>query len=742
MTPDGTSKIKVGSRSSKLALVQVNEVQALLEEKGIAVSFDRKTYSTRGDKDKTISLTTSPADDFFTDTLDDALLAGDIDVAIHSAKDLPQKLRDGLAIFALTRSLDETDAFVGKIKFDQLPAGSTVATSSILRQQQVKQLNPKLETVDIRGTIEERIQKMKDGYCDGLIVATVALKRLGLEKYIQNIMPWEAAPLQGQLAVVGRQGQTALGEPRRRETAPSAGRQWSPLANLASGGRASPGLDEAIGRGGPSAGRAEDTALREMFATIDARRGYGRVFLVGAGPGDPELITLKGVAALGSAGCVFYDYLIPAQLLDHAPNAEKIYAGKRKGRQAMPQEELNRLIRQKAMAGKTVVRLKGGDPLVFGRGADEIEYLRGCHIQVEVIPGISSAVGIPSRLGIPLTARGVAATVAFISGYKHEEDEQSPIPLDIPQADTLIFLMGLTKLDKIVDSLDAKRWSKRTPVMAISKGTCPLEKIVNGTLADIQQKIKENPLEPPVLIVVGETLKFYHEGLATRHYKRILYTGTDPKQFRAYGEVIPFPMIEITPAPPAAGQTKTLLKNLSIYDIILFTSKFGVKYFFALLAREGYAVKNLTQKTFVAIGRATAKALAQEGVPVSLIARVETSEGLFQEMTEKLELRGRKILFPRSALPNPYLKQKLTGQGARVDELTVYDNTPPARRPLPVPEATIDQVVFTSPSTARNFLAAYGAIPRYWKISSRGAVTSAFLREAGYTNFEELRNTH
>ena len=126
--------------------------------------------------------------------------------------------------------------------------------------------------------------------------------------------------------------------------------------------------------------------------------------------------------------------------------------------------------------------------------------------------------------------------MAFISGYKHEEGRTKPDPLDIPQADTLIFLMGLTKLDKIVDSLDAKRWSKRTPVMAISKGTCPLEKIVNGTLADIQQKIKENPLEPPVLIVVGETLKFYHEGLATRHYKRILYTGTDPKQFRAYGE--------------------------------------------------------------------------------------------------------------------------------------------------------------------------------------------------------------
>lgn len=682
-------KIKVGSRGSKLALAQVEEAQALLKEKGVAVSFDRKAYSTRGDKNKTVSLTTGPADDFFTDTLDDALSAGEIDVAVHSAKDLPQTLREGLTIFALTASPDESDAFVGKVTFDQLPAGSKVATSSLLRQAQVRQINPKLQTVDIRGTIEERIQKMRDGYCDGLIVATVALKRLGLEKYIQNIMPWEAAPLQGQLAVVGRAG---------------------------------------------------DSALRELFAAIDARRNYGRVFLVGAGPGDPGLITLKGVAALGSAGCVFYDYLIPAQLLDHAPTAEKIYAGKRKGSHAMPQEELNRLIRQKAMAGKTVVRLKGGDPLVFGRGADEIEYLYRYHIQVEVIPGISSAVGIPSRLGIPLTARGVAATVAFVSGYKHEEDEQYPIPLDIPQADTLVFLMGLTKLDKIVESLDAKRWPRQTPALVISRGTCPEERIVRGTLADIQQKIKENPLEPPVLIVVGETLKFYHENSAALRRARILYTGTDPEQFRAYGDVIPFPMIEIAPAPPAAGRIKTLLKNLSVYDIILFTSKFGVQYFFALLAGEGCAVKNLTQKTFVAIGRATAKALTQEGVPVSLIARVETSEGLFQEMTEKLELRGRKILFPRSALPNPYLKQKLTGQGARVDELTIYKNRKPAKRPLP--QNGIDKILFTSPSTVKNFIEDHDAVPAGWRIVSRGPATSACLREMGYTDFEELRDTH
>lgn len=678
-------KLNAGSRGSKLALVQVDEALALLAQKGIKLRVERKIYSTRGDQDKTVSLTSAPADDFFTDALDDALLAGDIDVAIHSAKDLPQEMRDGLMIFALTCSLDETDAFIGKTAFNRLPAGSKIATSSILRQQQIKNLNPKLETIDIRGTIEERIQKMRDGHCDGLIVATAALKRLGLEKYIQNIMPWEAAPLQGQLAVVGR---------------------------------------------------AADTALRELFVAIDVRRNYGRVFLVGAGPGDPELITLKGIRALERADCVFYDYLIPTQLLDHARNAEKIYAGKRKGSHTMPQEELNRIMRQKAVAGKTVVRLKGGDPLVFGRGADEIEYLQSCHIQTEVIPGISSAVGIPSRLGIPLTARGVAATVAFVSGYKHNEDENSPEPLDIPQADTVVFLMGLTKLDQIVASLETNRWPRHTPVMIISQGTTPEEKIVSGTLADIQQKIKETRLEPPVLIVVGETVKSYRENRDQLGRERILYTGTNPEKFERMGEIIAFPTIQIVPRKLAADQIKKMLTDLPGYDILLFTSRFAVKYFCELLTRENYPVEELNTKIVVAIGEETARELVEQRIRKFLVAGEETSQGLFAQMSATLDLRDKKILFPRSNLPNPYLKQKLIGSGGQVEELTIYENVKPAKRPLP--QGRIDKIVFTSPSTVRNFLEDHGAVPAGWKIVSHGPLTSACLREMGYNDFEEL----
>ncbi len=675
--------IKAGCRDSRLALLQADEIETLLKKKGVVLKFARKVYRTTGDKDKTTSLLANTADDFFTDTLDEAVLDREIDIAIHSAKDLPQKIRDGLEIFALTQSPDETDAFVGKTTFDHLPQGARVATSSPLRQQEVRRLRPDIKTVDIRGTIEERIRRMENGGCDGLIVAAVALKRLGLQKYIQNIMPWEGTPLQGQLAVIGRK---------------------------------------------------DDAPLKKLFTCIDVRRSYGRVMLVGAGPGDPELITLKGIRALKYADCVFYDYLIPPGILDYAKRAEKIYVGKRKGAHTMPQKELNRRLRQKAVEGRRVVRLKGGDPLVFGRGADEISYLRSYHIEVEVIPGVSSATGVPSHLGIPLTARQTASSVAFVSGYAHGEKGTERRPLHIPRADTLVFLMGLTKLDKIVQSLSAAKWPSDTPVIVISKGTCPDEKIVSAPLKDIQRKVHKECLPPPALIVAGETVRFWQGNRPRR--QRILYTGTNPAKFKALGDILPFPMIQISPAKLTKAEKKRLLTNLPRYDIILFTSRFAVQYFFEILKEEHYPLPRLREKTFAAIGRETAQELVEQRIRKILTASEETSQGLFKAMLKKVNLKGKRILFPRSSLPNPYLKERLTAQGSRVEELTIYRNTKPAKRPLP--KEDIGQVLFTSPSTARNFLKDYGAIPQEWRILSRGPKTSAYLKKRAYSSFQEV----
>ncbi|MCC6759523.1 MAG: uroporphyrinogen-III C-methyltransferase [Candidatus Omnitrophica bacterium] len=667
--------LKIGSRSSPLAQAQVREVLALLAKKGKKPAFEALTFSTKGDDDKKTSLLAGAADDFFTDTLDRALLEHHIDIAVHSAKDLPKHLRSGLKIFALTPALDDSDALVARTTYTKLPNGSRIGTSSLLRKQQILALNPTFEIVDIRGTIQERLKLLKDGKVDAVIVATCALKRLGLEKEIKEVFPWEGTPLQGQLAVVGR---------------------------------------------------TKDTVREKLFSVLDVRRKYGKVTLVGAGPGDPGLITVKGVEALKKADCVFYDYLVHKMLLDHAPQAEKVDAGKRKGCATMSQIELSRALKNKALAGKNVVRLKGGDPLIFGRGADEITYLRSYHIDVEVIPGVTSATGIPSAVGLPLTARGVSSSVAFLSAHGEGERNHNTALINIPDAETLVFLMGLTKIENIVDAVLKKGWAKETPVAVISKGTWVDQDTVIGTLKDIVHKVRAKQLTPPALIIIGKTVDLYAE--TQKSLQTILYCGTYPEKYKSLGRVIHFPMISIGTA--KVVKPADVVADLKKADTILLTSRCGVKYFFEFLASRKFAFEQLRGKDFIVIGAATEQQLAKYGFSPRLVAGEESSEGLFKLMKRSLKLKGRRIIFPRSSLSNPYLEQHLTKAGAKVREVIVYETTKPAKRELP--SGQIDQAIFTSPSTVRNFLEDYGAIPKGWAIFAKGKPTQRALVSAGY----------
>jgi uroporphyrinogen III methyltransferase/synthase len=667
--------LKVGSRVSPLAKVQVDEVFALLTKAKKQVKHTLTTFVTKGDLDKKTSLLTNSDDNFFSDVLDDAVLAGTIDIAIHSAKDVPKVLRPGLKIFALTKALDQTDALVGQYSCSQLPAGSRIGTSSLLRKEQILTVNPKVKIVDIRGTIQERLKLLDTGKMDALIIATCALKRLGLQKRIQEILPWEGTPLQGQLAVVGRQG---------------------------------------------------DIKIEKIFSGIDIRRQYGKVFLVGAGPGDPELFTLKGIQILRKADIVFYDYLVHKNVLDYALTAKKVNVGKRKGEATISQKDLSRLLKEAVMRGQTVVRLKGGDPLVFGRGAEEIEYLRAYHIEVDVIPGVTSATGIPSSLGIPLTSRSLSSSVAFLSGHGQSELENSQDLIPIPQAQTLVFLMGLTKLDVIVKSLCQQQWLLNTPVAIISRGTQVDEKILVGDLSNIQEKIKQNPLSQPALIIVGPTVSLF---LAKCQQKKsILYLGTYPEKYHVLGRLIHFPMIAISGV--KVKNARLLIQIVKLADSILLTSRCGVKYFFEFLAAQNFSFDALRSKTFIVIGADTEKQLNVYNFSAALVAQEETSEGLFERMRKSLRLKGRSIVFPRSSIANPYLHQKLSKAGATITEVVVYENTKPPYRELP--SEKVDQIIFTSPSTVQNFLTDYGKIPSSWTILAKGRRTQKSLREQGY----------
>jgi len=699
-------KIKIGSRGSPLALRQVEEVVSLFLSEGISVNCDHRCYQTSGDQDKTTPLSKNPAEDFFTNTLDEALLRGEIDLAVHSAKDLPKNLQDGLNVFALTKCLDETDSLVAHTKLSQMKPGARIGTSSLFRGESVKTMNPGVQLVDIRGTIEERIDLFSKGRLEGVIVATCALKRLKIEHLIAEIMPWETTPLQGQLAIVGR---------------------------------------------------VKDQALKDLCAALDVRKKYGRVSLVGAGPGDPQLITMKALKALETADCVFYDYLIPKKILEYAQGAQKIYVGKRKGDHTMPQAELSRRLKESALQGKKVVRLKGGDPLIFGRGADEIAYLRAYHIPVEIIPGVSSATGIPSSLGIPLTARGISSSVAFLSAHEEAEQSTQQKPIKIPQADTLVFLMGLTKLKIILQSLHAAGWREETPIMVISKGTTPEEKILSATLKTIEGELLKEKLDPPALIIVGETVHFYQPAIKNLSFpnalvgnpdeimtrpptktfggdnKKILYLGTNPQKYASLGEILHLPVIEITEAKLPREQKEKIIQDLNQYDLIIFTSQYGIKYFIKILTDTRCPLSKLNSIDCVVIGKETAHAFDEYGIKPKVIPSIETSEGLLNALGGQYDLAGKRILFPRSSLPNPYLKEELCRAGAQVTELTVYDNNNvPGVLTSDLPIQHISTVFFSSPSTVNNFLDAFGPIPGHWHILSKGPRTAQTLQEAGY----------
>ncbi len=670
MTPMA-NPIKVGSRKSPLALAQIKEVFDVLKATS---SFEVTTFDTAGDIDKTTSLTTNPADDFFTDELDRALLNKTIDVAIHSAKDLPKVIPQGLAIFALTAVLDDTDAWVGRCPWANLPKGARVGTSSQLRQQQTKELHPTAQIVDVRGTIQERIDLVKQGKIDGIIVATCALKRLKLTDMITDVLPWEGMPLQGQLAIVGR---------------------------------------------------ADDMILKRLFAPLDVRLTYGKVLLVGAGPGDPNLITLKAIEALRKADCVMYDYLVNKDLLQYAPHATHIFTGKRKKDHSLTQAQLSTMLKTKAMQGINVVRLKGGDPLIFGRGADEINYLRSYHIDVEIIPGVSSATGIPSLLGVPLTARGIATSVAFISAHSEDEDVKGPQPIVIPKCDTVVFLMGLSKIYEIIATLKKDGWSLTTPLMIVANGTRDNEQIVTGTLGTIENIVKESMISPPALIIVGNTVNFYGQ----QRKKTYLHTGTHPMLYQTLGKIISWPMIEMQPVQLSEGDRERFGKEFDASSMVILTSPSAVNHFVPIISSIR-SQHHLKEKIFAVIGQHSAQVFASYGGHAHIIADEETAQGLFKTLSAVMDFKGKNIFFPRSSIPNPFLIDALREHGATVYEWAVYNNIKPKRGPLPTEH--VDGVIFTSPSTVFNFLEEYETIPSHWDILAKGPVTHKALREAGY----------
>lgn len=475
----------------------------------------------------------------------------------------------------------------------------------------------------------------------------------------------------------------------------------------------------------------------------------GKVYLVGAGPGDPGLLTLKAKKALEEADVVIYDYLANKRFLNFCKEeAEKIYVGKKGGVHTLPQEEINKLLVKKAEEGKTIVRLKGGDPFLFGRGGEEAEALFEENISFEVIPGITSAIAVPAYAGIPVTHRNYTSTLAIITGHEAEDKEESKIDFSaLSKIGTLIFLMGVKNLPNIVKRLMEEGKSPETPVAVIQWGTLPKQKTTTGTLENIVEKVKEKGITAPAIIIIGEVVKLREKfnWFETKPLfgKKIVVTRTREQASKLVEKLeelgamcYEIPTIKIEAV--VDEKIYQTIEKLSSYDWIIFTSENGVKFFFKVLWEKGKDLRVLGNSKVAVIGSSTKTFLENMGIRADLIPEKEfTQEGLISAFS-RIDIKDKNILIPRAKEAREVLPQRLKEMGAKVDVLPVYETKTceESKEKLRNILEEVDIVTFTSSSTVKNFFKLIEETERsYLKdilFASIGPITSATLRKFGF----------
>jgi uroporphyrinogen III methyltransferase/synthase len=483
----------------------------------------------------------------------------------------------------------------------------------------------------------------------------------------------------------------------------------------------------------------------------------GFVYLVGAGPGDPALLTLRGRECIAEADIVIHDYLVDPRVLRHArPQAEIVESGKSGGAadRDRQQQAINHRMVAAARAGKVVVRLKGGDPFVFGRGGEEAQALVDAGVGFEVVPGVSSAIAVPAYAGIPITVRGLNSCFAVITG---SEAPGTARPLDwqaLARMETLVVLMGLRTLASITSRLQEAGKSPDTPVACVRSGTRPDQQTVVGTLADIADRVAGARFEPPAILVVGDVVK-QRERLAWLERRpllgrRILVTrateraaGLVDRLERLGAEAVEAPTIELAAAPSAA-ELDTALDALDSFAWIVFTSAHGVDVFFDRLRAVGGDARRLGRARLAAIGSATEDALTRRGLRADLVPERFRGEELGAALAP--HVAGRRVLLPRAEGAREVLPRALARAGAEVVDVATYRTEsakafPGHVRQLLADDA-LDAITFTSPSTVRGFHALLeGGVPATGRarIACIGPVTAEAARALGWSVDVEAR---
>ncbi len=477
----------------------------------------------------------------------------------------------------------------------------------------------------------------------------------------------------------------------------------------------------------------------------------GKVYIIGAGPGDPGLITLRGVECLKRSDVIVYDYLVSPDILNYArSDARLIYVGKKGGDHTVSQDKLNQILVDEASQGNVVARLKGGDPFIFGRGGEEAEVLVAAGIPFEVIPGVTSAIAVPAYAGIPLTHRRFTSSVTFVTGHEDPNKTESSVDWEtISLAGTVVFLMGVRNLESIVDRLIQHGRESDTPAALIRWGTTPDQETITGTLKTIVEIARVREFTPPSIFVVGDVVSLRND-LTWYETKPLFGKGiviTRPKEqtddFAALlnergARVILFPTIRIV-APENYDDLDRAVREIATYDWVIFTSANGVRFFVNRFKELGLDIRELKGVQICTIGPGSASVVESYGMTVDIIPDEYISEGVV-EAFRRYDMKGKRVLLPRAEVARDVIPDGLADLGARVDAVTAYRTVNSQIDPKELFELIerkkVDVITFTSPSTVNNFIDIIGngkKLPEDIKIACIGPVTQRAAEKAGFT---------
>lgn len=771
--------IRIGTRKSLLALVQTEIVKDALLRAFPETEIEIVKIDTKGDQLLDRSLTSFGGKGVFTVELEAELLSGAIDIAVHSAKDMPMEFPAGLGIGAVLSRADARDTFVSLdgTKLADLAPGSVVGTSSLRRELQIKEINPQVQIKLLRGNVQTRLRKLKEGQYDGIILAAAGIERLGYEKeeefHYEYLEPETFLPAAGQgiLAVESRMDDAETAEMlaaiHDAEAACLLAAERSFLKTIGGscnapaaaycrkeGGRFL--MDAMFVKDGAHLRRAHMDIAADAQGMLEAATQLGKdiagevnkgiVYLVGAGPGDEDLMTRKGLKVLREADVVVYDSLASSSLLNEVrDDAELIFAGKRSSHHFKKQYETNQLLIDLAKEGKNVVRLKGGDPYIFGRGGEEGQELRAAGVDFVVVPGISSSYSVPAYCGIPVTHRDYASSFHVITGHEGNHKNGATV-LDYGtlarEEGTLIFLMGLKNLPNIVKSLIENGKDPKTPAGVLQEGTTARQKMAVGTLENIVEVVEREGIQTPAITVVGDVVSLADElswyGGKLLSGQRVLVTGSrsmverlSPLLKEEGAEAISFSLIrtEAMDTP----EFDRAMADIDSYTWIVLTSANGVECFFDKLKAMRKDIRDFKDVHFAVIGDGTKKALEGHGIYSDLIPTAYSSKDMAAAMVPHMKPTD-KVLLLRAEEANAVLPDSLTAAGIDHTCVSLYHTVVDERKADELSRLveTVDYITFASSSAVRAFVSMAGSLENVSaKYISIGPVTTKTAEAEG-----------